>query len=375
MEELSVRPFEERDWPDMVRFYEEFYRPGYVFTRRAFFDWNFSSPLRPDDRSGQRLALDGDRIVGIMGSLPWPLQVAGRRELGEYNINLFVDPAYRGSRVGQQLLASVSSGYAYSLTNGYNARTLSMYQRLGRVHHWAMRRFVKCLDADRTEKLLTGSPRFSQLEPEDRAAALDRLRESAALSLGAPELSVAQQRGFDVSWDRAWDEMRGLHGFTTWRSSAFLNWRYVAYPSPLYACFTASPVGSPPRGLCVLRVESPPCGVVVRIVDLVGSAASRRALLAHAQQLAAARSAIFVDYVSAGETDDALLASAGYRELYAPDGAMLLPMDFAPLRHRDQVLALASFLDIDDAGSHEFEAGRFYVVKGDGDLDRANQPG
>lgn len=375
MAELSVRPFEERDWPDMVRFYEEFYRPGYVFTRRDFFDWNFASPLRPHPCSGQRLALDGDRIIGIMGSLPWPLQVAGRQELGEYNINLFVDPAYRGARIGQQLLASVSSGYAYSLTNGYNARTLSTYERLGRVHHWAMRRFVKCLDAARTEKLLAESPRFSQLELEDRVASLERLRESAGGSLGAPEPCVREERGFDASWDRAWDEIRGHYGFTTWRSSAFLNWRYVGYPSPLYECFSARASGGPARGLCVLRVETSPCGAVVRIVDLVGGVASRRALLAHAQELAAARSAIFVDYVSAGETDDALLASAGYREFQAPDGAMLLPMDFAPLRQRDRVLALATFLDADDAGNHEFECGRFYVVKGDGDLDRANQPG
>ncbi len=372
MSEPSVRPFEERDWPDMVRFYEEFYRPGYVFTRRAFFDWNFSSPLRPGAASGQRLALDGDRIIGIMGSLPWPLQVAGRQELGEYNINLFVDPAYRGARIGQRLLASVSSGYSYSLTNGYNARTLSTYERLGRVHHWEMRRFVKCLDGDRTQELLADSPRFSRLEPRDRESTLARLRESGGISLGAPELPVAEERAFDAGWDRAWEEIRRHYGFTTWRSSAFLNWRYARYPSPLYRCFSA---GSPPRGLCVLRVETPPCGTIVRIVDLVGDRAPRRALLAHAEEMAAGRAALFIDCVCAGETDDALLAAAGYREFQAPDGAMLLPMDFAPPRHRDRVLALATFLDVDDPGNDEFKAGRFYAVKGDGDLDRANQPG
>src|SRR5687767_12685113 len=95
---ITSRLFEPADWSELVRFYETFYRPGYIYSNRRFFDWAFNSPFAKG--SGQRLLLDLNRIVGIMGCLPWPLQVQGERVLGQCNINLLVDPAYRGQRLG-----------------------------------------------------------------------------------------------------------------------------------------------------------------------------------------------------------------------------------------------------------------------------------
>lgn len=368
---VVLRPFEGRDWPDMVRFYEEFYRPGYIFIERRFFDWNFFSPLRPDDRSGQYLALVGDRIIGIMGALAWPLQIAGETVLGEYNVNLYVDSAYRGHRLSQRLLEAVSSGYAHSLTNGYNARTLSLYERLGAVYHWRMRRFVKVLEAEAADQLLEASPRFGALEADTRSALRALARESASTPVPAPAHAIHRCDRFDASWDRAWERIRRSYGFTTWRSSEFLNWRYIDYPFPLYRCLVTHQ-GAEPTGLIVLRRDDSPLGPVVRIVDLAALPERRLDLLGAAEAFARDSGAILVDRVAAGECDAALLEQAGYREFEDADDAMLLPLDFAPVRYRDAVLSLATFLDREDPGRAEFEAGRYTIVKGDGDLDRAN---
>ena len=372
MRDFLLRPFEARDWPDMVRFYEEFYRPGYIFTNPAFFEWNFASPLRPDKRSGQRLALDQDKIIGIIGVLAWPLQVAGAETRGQIPINLYLDPAYRGQPLlGQRLFQSGTFGYRYSLSLGYRARTLSMFKRMGKVYHWHMRRFVKCLDAERATTLLAESPHFTTLGLAEQEAVSSRVQHSTTISTPAPSLIIQRQERFDATWDEAWEEIRQGYGFTTWRTSAFLNWRYIDYPVPLYTCLVARD-GARIAGLIVLRIETPPSGTIVRIVDWVAGTRARRDLLAAAEQVAREHTAIFLDYIAAGELDETLLAEAGYQEFSAMNGAMLLPVDFAPIRHRDSILGLVTFLDRNDPSCTDFDQGRYYFVKGDGDQDRAN---
>jgi GNAT superfamily N-acetyltransferase len=368
---LVMRPFEDRDWPDMVRFYEQFYRPGYIFTKRAFFDWNFAPPFRPDDRSGQRLILDGDKIICILGVFGgWPLQVGGRRVSAQSNNNLFLDPDYRGRRLGHELFASAVRETPYNLISGYNPRTFSMYERLGTIRHWRMRRFSRSLDADAVARLIRQYPGFEALAPAQQDDALRQVRDSGAAWPAAAEPLERVVR-FGEEWEAAWESIRKECGFTTWRSAQFLNWRYIDYPFPLYTCHVARRNGRI-TGLVVLRLETPPCGAILRIVDLVALPEARRGLLAAVEQAARAQGAILVDYVFSGAMDFPLLAEAGYRELQGPTGETLLPMDLNPIRYRDAIRALVIFADPNDPACAEIESGRYYVVKGDADQDRAN---
>lgn len=372
MTEIALSEFAEHHWPDMVRFYREFYGPGYIFTRREFFNWNFFSPLRPDGRCGQRLMLDGDKIIGIMGLLPWPLQANGRQDIGEYNINLYLDPAYRGHRMGQRLLESVAAGYSYSISNGFNERTLSMYKRLGKVYHWKMFRFIKCLDVERLEGLIREAPGFSELDDEIKRQAIDDIRESAAASTDIPSLTFERVERFGGEWDAAWDGIRKAYGFTTWRNARFLNWRYIDYPFPLYKCYLARR-GTQIIGLVVLRVESPSFGAVLRIVDLVCAGEAQSEVLAFTERLAREHNAVFLDFIFQGAMSLRPLEENGYRELRDhASGAQLLPMDLNPVRYRDDIPILITFLNREDPACAEVERGSFYLVKGDGDQDRAN---
>jgi GNAT superfamily N-acetyltransferase len=369
--DLSCREFEDRDWPDMVRFYKQFYREDYIFTQRKFFDWNFSSPLRPDSRSGQRLILDGEKIVGIMGMLPWPIQLNGRMELGEYNINLYLDATYRGQGMGQRLLESVCSGYRYSMSNGYATKTLTMYQRIGHVHEWQMARFVRPIQRDACHKLLETSSAYVLLEDTDRCALVKRLEACAARELPSQVSTVERVTRFDARWDEAWEALRGLYGVTTWRSSAFLNWRYIDYPYPLYHCFVTRG-GSLATGMIALRLETPATGNVVRIVDLIAGQGDTEGLLSHAEAFARSHEAIFIDYIQSQPRETALLDRTGYADFADAQGVGYIPMDLNPIRHR-QIRCLITLVDPQhEARSAEIENGSFYFVKGDGDQDRAN---
>jgi GNAT superfamily N-acetyltransferase len=371
----ECREFEERDWPEVVRFYQRFYRPDYVFTDRRFFDWNFSSPLRPDRRSGQRIAVAGSKIAGIMGALAWPLQVGGSRQLGEYNVNLMVDPAYRGRGLGEQLLAHASSGYRYSISSGYTPRSQSLYARLGRTHHWRMRRFVKVLSLDPVDRLMQLAQSTCPVSDEAAAGYRDRIRDSASVTMAVPRTGMFRVLRFHTRWDDTWDVLRGRYGFTTWRDAEFLNWRYIDYPFPLYACY-ATGGGAKPAGMTVLRVENTPVGRVVRIVDFVCAEEAEEDVLAFIQSVAIQAGAIMIDYLVRGGPHEASFTKAGYRELEGNDPqATPLPMDFAPLRCRPRMLLLALLLGPAGYADTELSAGQFYFVKGDGDQDRANPGG
>ncbi|MBU0595263.1 GNAT family N-acetyltransferase [Candidatus Bipolaricaulota bacterium] len=355
----------------MLRFYRQHYRPDYVFTHRAFFDWNFASPYQADGRSGQRLAVLGSRIVGIMGVLPWPLQVAGQELLGEYNINLFVDPLHRGQSLGSALLENVSTGYRCSLSNGYKSETLSMYQRLGSVAHWRMSRFVKVLDHRQVRQALRDAPRFIELGEREKVAAVDLATTSAQKRLAPPSLSFTEVTRFGDDWDTAWQRLRRRYGLTTWRSSRFLNWRYIDYPYPLYTCLAGSD-GKSIQAAVVLRREASSYGPIVRIVDSVSAEGLELDGFAIAEQFSRGTGAVLIDYVASGRIATSSLQDAGYVDLRSSDGATLLPMDFNPRRYRDSILVLGMFRDPDDPGLAELNDGQYYIVKGDGDQDRAN---
>ena len=364
----ECRAFRESDWPEMVRFYERCYRPRYVFTDRRFFEWNFHSPLRPDGRCGQHLALCGPEIVGIMGAIAWPLQVAGRPALGEYNVNLLVDERHRGHRLSERLLDLACSGYPYSISSGYTLRSRSLYERRGRVHGWQMRRFVKAVDPDGMRRLLQAGHEWETMPPERQRALLDLIDESAAVS-GRASRRLPRIQRFGSEWDRTWERLRGRYGFTTWRGAAFLNWRYIDYPYPLYTCHADE------DALVVVRVEPTLAGPVMRLVDLVCTEGADREALAFVSELAVRQGVTMIDYLAVGGPHEAAAAAAGYRELENGEAeSMPLPMDFAPMRNRPRMRLLALLLDDGGPGDSQLARGDCYFVKGDGDQDRANAP-
>jgi len=371
MAEIILREFEEEDWSDLVRFYEEFYRPGYIFTNREFFDWNFYSPLRPDERCGQRLLVDDGKVVGVMGAVSWPLQVGGRPRMGECNVNLFLDPACRGRRLGQKLLHDVFSGYDYSLSLGYNRQTLSMYEREGEVSTSRLRRFIKVVDERAAQKLVEDAPAFGETSEEMKGRINENIKTSAAVKRAPAESRFERVTRFRGAWDATWERMRTGYGFTTWRSAEFLNWRYIDYPFPLYECFVTCS-GERIDGLVSLRLESPPFGNVLRIVDLVTTKGGCRELLAHTVALARRHDAVFVDFIFQGQMDLEALADAGFFEFADEEsGRAFVPMDLNPPRWRDEILFLVVFRENDPA-FRQLEQGEFYFVKGDSDQDRAN---
>ncbi len=371
MSEFTFRNFEERDWPELVRFYEEFYKPGYIFTKREFFDWNFAKPPKIVEGAGQHLILDGDKIIAILGGYPWPLQINGQWEPGISMLNLYLDSAYRGQKLGHKLVENYLTLRSYVMGPGVNPRTLSMYRRLGKLYPWTMRRFSRPLNFTVVSELMKLSPRFLELDEGCKEQAIAQLREHEIVKIQSSPLELQRVERFDEAWDEAWDNIRHHYGYTTWRSAQHLNWRYIDYPHPLYECYFAYDNGQI-VGFAVLRNEISEYGHLVRLIDYVAFSEYRKELLICAIEYSRRKGAILLDFFGGGRLDEDLLEQVGFYEPNNPAGATLLPMDFNPIRNRDNMRMFALFQDKNDPRMKEIVEGNFYFVKGDGDQDRAN---
>jgi len=369
--ELTFRSFEEQDWGDLVRFYEEFYKPGYIFTKREFFDWNFAQPPKIVDGAGQHLILDGKKVIGILGGLPWPLQIKGRFESVISVINLYLDPNYRGRRLGQKLVKDFIVLKNKVMGIGVNPQTFSLYERLGKLVTYAIKRFTRPINPNALSMLMNFNPRYKELTEKHKKHAQLCLKEYGAIEVPSPQLRFKKVERFDDDWDEAWNSIRPHYGYTTWRSAQHLNWRYINYPYPLYECYLAYSNGQI-VGLAVLRNETSEYGPIIRLIDYVTLPQYHKEILSYTIEYSRNKGAILIDYFAGGLLNEEFLEQVGFYEPNNRSEATLLPMDFNPIRNRDNMQMFAVFSDRNDPKMQELIEGNYYFVKGDSDQDRAN---
>ncbi len=302
----EIRAFEEDDWERLVRYYEAYNGSGYVLTHRPFFDWCFASPFRPDGRHGQRILFATDRsgrrrIVGGCGLMPWPLQVGGERVLGQCPVNLHLNAPYRGRGLGQALLEAASYDLPVTYAGGARPVTFPMFRRFGASLVTRMHRAVRVLDAEVCGGVVRSSPSFMEMDPAVRRRALAAVNAAAEAPGGsAAGFGLERAARFGPEWDEAWAGVRAGYGTTTWRSAAFLNWRYGAYPFAIYETHVLRDGGGRITGFVALREERPAFGAVLRVVDAVAAPGALGALLALVEAEARRRRVAFVDVLSAG---------------------------------------------------------------------------
>ncbi len=378
-----IRSFRESDWEELTRFYQSRYRPGYILSGRAFFDWCFDSPFRPDERHGQRLVVDegrpeGEQIVGKIGVMLWPIQLGGKRVLAQCPFNTYLDEDYRKGLLAYRLLTGAHFDLPYTMALNVKPEVIRMLmlRRAGEKYSWLMRRPIRVLDAEACAEIVASSPHIEGMAETERADTLAAVAEAAAPAAPAPEGSRLERvERFGEEWDAAWERIRTRYGVTAWRDAAFLNWRYADYPFEIYETHALRSADGRITGFVALREETPPFGTVLRIVDYVAEDGADAALLAHVEAVARERGAAFIDYVCSGRLSEEALAEAGYREWEPAEGESLFPMDFNPLRWRTHKIGgFFGLPDIDDGAdptNQEMLGGDFYFIKGDADLDRA----
>jgi hypothetical protein len=366
------------EYPRISAFLDEHWAKDHIYVRsRALFDWTFTRTNHWNE-SGYSFALaeDGGEIVGILGGIPFDLNVFGKRSNGVWIVNYAVRPDHRKGSTALQLLSMFRrDAFPVVIACGLNPATTVIYRVLrGLVLPEMPRHFVVLPGAEErmVDLLCITYPEW----PRGRALSV----------AGAFRLDSAQEGGAEAGdgvplrWDEIdWPQI-ATQTVGPVRDADYLNWRYQKHPSFQYRFLSVADASR--TGLAVWRLETivsttergrDEVDRIGRLVEFLPSstANARHLLRAFFQQLRAcgALGADFYGYNGAGR---ALLAENGFAAIEVhPDGGMI-PSRFQPLDGHGGAMLNAMFMrELLPTCSAAADC-PWYWTKSDSDQDRPN---
>jgi len=302
--------------------------------------WQFLDHPHAIAGAGTLLLWNDTKIVGHAGWIPARTKMGNRILLAGWGANFIVSEEFRERGGSVFLLREAMKRFSLLLTSGYNENAAPVLRGLGWKLLPSLTRWVGVLRSDRLG-LLPANP-----DPPE-----------------ASSIEVRPITRFEVSWDAVWNELRVLYPCTTERDSAYLNWRFVSHPFNRYHLFGAYD-GSRLRGFAALRMEKAPELAGARIVDFISAPEAEVTLARGIIEAAGREGADFADFFASGPWHGTAFRKAGFLPAnggpYAEVPAFLLPVN---RRRRDITFAVWY--------AQEVRGDDWYVVKADGDKDRA----
>ena len=234
------------EYPEVATFIDDAWKKNHAYVRdKKLFDWSFSNPFWTEPDYSLSLALDADRIVGMLGIIPFPLNDHGRDIKACWLVNWLVIPEARKGRIGLALLDVFAKRRSYStISFGINDTIAKLYAALKWQHMPRIPRMEwinpESLDAEAFMRAAN---------PEASGSVISKYISRARLNLLPKSHSIASM----ADWD--------MHGWPEWRdktigcsrASDFLTWRYTNHPSYRYE-MRVIPDGDQ-FGLIVWRIE------------------------------------------------------------------------------------------------------------------------
>lgn len=339
---FSIRDFLTTDISDAVRFFENVYAPGHILTVPEHLRWQFTDHPQADGDHRSLILDDGSRIAGFLGIIPARTKVGEHSRIAGWCANLVASPDVRNRGAGAVLLREAAKRFDLLITTGYNALSAPVLEAL----EW---------------KLLPPLSRWISVLRADRSGAPATIN---SLPVASSNFAIEPVGRFGASWDASWQGIRRHFACTTEREAAYLNWRFIDHPKIRYTVLSASDKEGF-RGYGAVRIEDSPTLTGGRVVDLVGEDDAVSDILCTMVGHAADAGADFLDFFASGDRYATALRKAGFvpadREPYRTVPAFLLPLD----RRRNDI----TFAVRQKEGG--INAGDWYVVKSDGDKDRA----
>lgn len=366
------------DYPRISAFLDQHWAKGHIYTRMpSLFDWTFRRHGHWEKQSYSfSIAEDSSDLVGLLGGIPFTLNILGRGHKAIWIVNYVLRSDYRKGVTALKLLSSFPRTDFFAIVAfGINPATAGIYQVLrGQVLPDIPRHFIVLPGkADRMKRLLHITyPDWS----EERRASLTEAFEASTIQVyGSPVYNSIPEH-----WDeRDWPEFASISAGAV-RDSEYLTWRYRQHPVFEYS-FIGIPDGRR-TGLAVWRLETIRHQLAAHYVDvdrigrlvefLPTSAANAENLYAAFLQAVDAAGAMCADYYGYHGALGRWLHEFGLRRTDShPDGAAL-PSRFQPLDQKGGSIASAVFLDTAAPPVVVDGDCRWYWTKSDSDQDRPN---
>jgi hypothetical protein len=334
---VELRFAESDDYARISAFLDQHWAKNHVYVRsRQLFQWSFGQN-QLWDRNGYSFALaeDRDKVVGILGGIPFIFNCLARASRGVWLANYMVRADYRRGSLALRLMNMFCRPpYSTAVAFGVNPTAIPLYQALRwRVLSEIPRHFCVLPPAEeRLVRLLSLSyPDW----PTGRAQTLAR-------AFRVPEIAAATTDAGSVlppQWDKNDWPNWAARTVGAARASDYLRWRYINHPCFAYHVITVPEGGR--SGLLIWRLElmrrATPDGLedidrLGRIVEfLPTSRENAKALLSHLWQALFENDALGADYYGYHGEIRGWLHELGFRAVQEHRDGLAIPSRFQPL--------------------------------------------
>lgn len=239
--------------------------------RRQIFEWIASRNPFAADKPTYFVAEDDGVIIGHLGRMPMEFAIKGKRQRGYFIHDLYVHPAYRERGLGffitkslYQCIEDKSKSFCCCIwTSPLN---LAIQKRRKYHELWADR-YVKILDPHpQVSKFIKSAP-FAKLCSFMLRAFLS-FADCILLRLFSPSVKVSEVKRFDGRFDYLSSRVVKKTGISPYKSSAYLNWKYIDRPFNNFVNLAFTKNGQI-TGVIVLGIRREAGYVVGKIVDIL----------------------------------------------------------------------------------------------------------
>lgn len=367
---------------ELRQFIDGYWRQGHTLAQdEALLRWQFD-PSRANSKMFQGLSVllawEDGRIVGMLGLIPFDLNLRGVVTPGVWLSQWYAAPATRTRGLGLELLwAARDLGYEAVFALGANEVARTIYSILGFEMLPEMPRFVRVFDVEKTARLL------AEAEPKGDPNTFRQLCAGYTVRAGVQEstnerVNVSHWEGpFGADWDSFWTGHLTPLMVGPNKNSSYLNWRYVDHPTFKYEIRMAHEAATGKvMGASVFRVEEVRDHEekVLRVVEFLSTPEAVGPLAGSVQQSALECGVAFGDFYSTSEQLAAPLRSMGFRRYLVDGESPGFPSRFRPLDPGHDRIAGAFWLSktLRSSIGELLRLEDFYITKSDSDQDRPN---
>ena len=344
---MEITHFEDNDFKDLKRIFEEVYAHNPRMQERDYFDWQFKDNPYTDGQGKHNFLVSrqGYEIDGFLGFIPFKLKYKEEIFLACDVINWFARES------GFLLLSEIFEKYDYRTYFAITDKALDLYRRLkvpildkiprylAVVNNQAVE-FFSIADNELKEKMLLS---FNKLE-------------STANSEGIEEIeSFEDDKIYPFVWKSA-EAYRLMEG-------KYLNWRYIKIPSHSYKVIKNSN-----DEFAVLRKEfiKGTDYEVIRILEWNFSSGASEKAIGFIKQNYVNENTLIIDFFSTLQESGDVLTQYGF--FFDEINCGSIPYLFRPLFYGDGINCGIDLPPHREARNLDFS--KWYITKGWSDIDR-----
>lgn len=375
---MQIRLAQLDEYTNIANFIDQFWKKDHIYVRsQELFDWTFQKSPEWDAQSySVSLAIDNDVIVGMLGVIPFELNVYGYAYKACWLVNWFMHPDARKGRAGLDLLNFFVRKYHYDTVSfGINDRIAELYKAL----RW---------------ELMPHIPRMEWVNPEYSYLARSLVMQ-ANLSASHEDIDdVVNRRLLDmqpiisndaISLEQVNGNVWDTTGWEFWKSRVvgcarnfrYLRWRYLQHPLYTYdSCLI--PEGEQ-LGLIVWRMEKVNLTglngnlegdfLFCRIVEFLPvSENNAQRLMARLLENTKRLSLVAADFYCYNVEIQSILVKLGF--FVSTEAGMSLPNFTQPIAAGASIRSAIKIKSFNNA--NVFSSEKFYWTRSDSDQDRPN---